>query len=77
MPGADVYAPPARLLHWLSALLVLGLIGLGLWMVALPLGLTKLYAYAWHKWIGLTVLLLTVLRLAWRAFSPPSCWRCP
>jgi len=71
MPGADGYALPARLLHWLSALLVLGLIGLGLWMVALPLGLTKLYAYAWHKWIGLTVLVLTLLRLAWRTWRPP------
>ena len=71
MPGAERYAPPAKLLHWLSALLVLALIGLGLWMVALPLGLTKLYAYAWHKWIGLTVLVLTVLRLAWRARRRP------
>ena len=71
MPGADGYAPAAKLLHWLSALLVLGLIGLGLWMVALPLGLTKLYAYAWHKWIGLTVLALSVLRLAWRVYRPP------
>ncbi|HYD06772.1 MAG TPA: cytochrome b [Reyranella sp.] len=71
MPGADGYAPVARLLHWLSALLVLGLIGLGLWMVALPIGLPKLYAYAWHKWIGLTVFVLTLLRLAWRTWRPP------
>ncbi|MBN9089263.1 MAG: YceI family protein [Reyranella sp.] len=75
MPGAegraDGYAGVAKLLHWLTALLVLGLIGVGLWMVDLPIGLPKLYAFAWHKWIGLTVLVLTVLRLAWRAYSPP------
>jgi cytochrome b561 len=71
MPGADGYTAVAKLLHWLTALLVLGLIGLGLWMVGLPLGLDKLYAYAWHKWIGLTVLVLTVLRLAWRTYRPP------
>ena len=71
MRGAEGYAPVAKLLHWLVALLVLGMIGLGLWMVDLPLGLAKLYAYAWHKWIGLTVLVLTVLRLAWRAWRPP------
>ncbi|TMJ24591.1 MAG: cytochrome b, partial [Alphaproteobacteria bacterium] len=59
MRGAEGYAPVAKLLHWLVALLVLGMIGLGLWMVDLPLGLAKLYAYAWHKWIGLTVLVLT------------------
>lgn len=74
MPGADAtggYAPVAKGLHWLIALLVLGLIGLGLWMVGLPIGLAKLYAYGWHKWIGLTVLVLAVLRLAWRAWRPP------
>lgn len=75
MPGAEIhtptYTPVARILHWLTALAVLGLIGLGLWMVDLPIGLTKLYAFAWHKWIGLTVLLLTLLRWAWRALHPP------
>lgn len=74
MPGADAtgrYGPVARLLHWLTALLVVGMIGLGLWMVGLPISLTKLYAYGWHKWIGLTVLVLTVLRLLWRIRHPP------
>ncbi|MFI5030691.1 MAG: cytochrome b/b6 domain-containing protein [Reyranellales bacterium] len=76
MPGADlrytpVYTPVARILHWLTALAVLGLIGLGLWMVGLPIGLTKLYAFAWHKWIGLTVLTLTLLRWVWRTAHPP------
>jgi cytochrome b561 len=71
MPGADIYTPVAKILHWLSALAVLGLIGLGLWMVDLPLGLTKLYAFAWHKWIGLTVLTLTLLRWGWRIRRPP------
>jgi cytochrome b561 len=72
MPGADRgYTAVAKVLHWLTALLVLGLIGLGLWMVGLPISLAKLYAYAWHKWIGLTVLVLSVLRLAWRVYRPP------
>lgn len=74
MPGVDrtgAYTPVAKLLHWLTALLVLGMLGVGLWMVGLPISLTKLYVYAWHKWIGLTVLVLTVLRLVWRTYSPP------
>ena len=74
MRGADEtggYRPVAKLLHWLTALLVLGMLGVGLWMVGLPISLTKLYVYAWHKWIGLTILLLTVLRLVWRTYSPP------
>ncbi len=48
-----------------------GLLALGLWMTGLPISLVKLQAYAWHKWIGLTVLSLTVLRLAWRWRAPP------
>ncbi len=64
------YHPFARALHWITALLVLGLIGVGLWMVGLPLSMTKLLAYAWHKWIGLVVLLLTIVRLAWRWYAP-------
>ncbi len=72
MPGADpTYTAVAKLLHWLTALAVLGLIGLGLWMVDLPIGLTKLYAFAWHKWIGLTVLVLTLVRWVWRARHRP------
>jgi cytochrome b561 len=65
------YHPLAKTLHWITALLVLGLIGLGLWMVDLPISLTKLLAYGWHKWIGLVVLVLTVVRLLWRWRVPP------
>jgi len=61
----------AQALHWITALAVLGLIGLGLWMTGLPLGRLKLQAYAWHKWIGLVVLVLTVARLLWRWRYPP------
>jgi cytochrome b561 len=65
------YKPVAKGLHWLTALCVFGLIALGLWMVDLPFGRTKLEAFAWHKWIGLTVLLLTLVRWVWRAMHPP------
>lgn len=65
------YRPAAKVLHWLTALLVFGLLALGLWMVGLPFGLLKLQTYAWHKWIGFTVLVLTLARLAWRWHSPP------
>jgi cytochrome b561 len=69
--SAPAYRPFAKLLHWLTALAVFGLLGVGLWMVGLPFGLLKLQAYAWHKWIGLTVLTLTLLRLGWRRYAPP------
>lgn len=54
-------------LHWLTFLLVLGMAVLGLLMVDLPSGPAKLQWYALHKSIGLTVLALTAVRLAWRA----------
>lgn len=58
-------------LHWVSALAVLALLAVGLWMTGLPLGLLKLEVYAWHKWIGLAVLVLTAARLLWRRRHPP------
>lgn len=70
MPDAG-YSPLAKGLHWLTAVLVFSLLALGLWMVDLPFGLPKLQAYAWHKWIGLCVLLLTIVRLASRRRAPP------
>jgi cytochrome b561 len=69
-PGGG-YHPLAKALHWITALAVLGLLGVGLWMTGLPLGLQKLQVYNWHKSIGIAVLALTVLRLAWRWYSPP------
>jgi cytochrome b561 len=32
---------------------------------------TKLKYYSWHKWLGVTVLLLAVLRVLWRRANQP------
>ncbi len=71
MRGAEGYTPAAKVLHWTSALLVLGLLAVGLWMTGLPLSRLKFVVYACHKWIGLVVLVLAILRLIWRRHSPP------
>lgn len=72
LPGpAPTYDPTAKAFHWLTALLVIGLLALGIWMVGLPLSLQKAKVYSWHKWAGITVLSLTVLRLLWRHLRPP------
>lgn len=68
---APTYHAVAKALHWLTAMAVLGMLGIGLWMTGLPISLLKLQVYNWHKWIGLTVLALTVLRLLWRWRNPP------
>jgi cytochrome b561 len=67
------YTPVAKSLHWLMALLILGLLVLGTYMSELPLSPQKLELYAWHKWAGVTIFLLVWLRLAWRvAHRPPG-----
>ncbi len=49
------YDATAKLLHWLMALMIFGLLGLGFYMQGLPLSPQKLQFYSWHKWAGVTV----------------------
>ena len=65
-PTNTRYGGAAIALHWLTALLIVAGFTLGLSMVGLPLSREKVQWYAWHKWIGITVWLLTCGRLAWR-----------
>ena len=58
-------------LHWLAAVLIFCGLGLGLFMTGLPFSPEKFRFYAWHKWIGITIFLVTALRLAWRVAHPP------
>ncbi len=66
------YTAAAKSLHWLMALMIAGLFALGLYMTALPLSPAKLQLYSWHKWAGVTVFVLLLVRVAIRiAFRPP------
>lgn len=56
-------------LHWLVALLVLGLLLVGPLMTELPNNPTKVKVYALHKSMGLAVLALVALRLLWRLYA--------
>ncbi len=56
-------------LHWLVALLILAAFPLGLYMSDLVLSPTKLKLYSYHKWIGISVLALVVVRLMWRTVT--------
>jgi cytochrome b561 len=64
------YTPTAITLHWLIALIIFCSFPLGLYMVELPLSPARLRLYSWHKWAGVTVFALAVLRIAWRATHP-------
>lgn len=65
------YTRTAQALHWLVALLIFGLFPLGLYMHGLPLSVEKIELYSWHKWFGISVLLLVLLRIGWRLTHRP------
>jgi cytochrome b561 len=71
MPSSTRYDPLAITLHWLLALLILGSLGVGLYMTGLSLSPTRLKLYNWHKWAGVTILLLSGIRLLWRLTHRP------
>ena len=66
----ESYNRGAIALHWITAALILVNLALGLSMVGLPISPRKLSWYVVHKSIGITIFLLTSLRLAWRALRP-------
>ena len=68
----ETYTRTAKSLHWITAVLVLTLFGLGWTMSPLPSEPSpeKLQLYGWHQWIGITVFALAALRLLWRLRHP-------
>jgi cytochrome b561 len=68
--GPDSFGAVSRLIHWATALLVLIQLALGLRIVDMEPGLANLWLYGLHKTLGLTVLALVVLRIAWHLWSP-------
>ena len=66
-PFKQRYSATAMSLHWLIALLIVAGFYLGWIMTDIPgFTPTKLRYFSWHKWIGVTVFVLAVIRLAWR-----------
>src|SRR5688500_4587742 len=55
-----------QFLHWIIAVLVIGMICVGLYMTGLDPSPRMFNIYALHKSVGITVLALVVLRLIWR-----------
>lgn len=66
------YSDVAVLFHWLIAFFIIGLLAIGKYMVGLEENDPMRFALTqWHKSFGLTVLLLSVLRLVWRFIHRP------
>lgn len=70
-PATNRYQSPAIALHWFIAVLIFSGYALGLFMVALPVSAEKLRYFSFHKWIGVSVFLLALLRVLWRATHRP------
>jgi cytochrome b561 len=65
------YSHGAATFHWLTAALVLGQIYVGFCFGALPKGPERMEMFTVHKTLGATILLVTLLRLAYRMMNPP------
>ena len=65
------YPTLAILLHWLNAVLLIGSFALGLRMVGMDFSPEKINSYAYHKWLGVTIFGVVVVRCIYRQFKPP------
>lgn len=71
-PTPARYGRVAMGLHWAIALLIVFEIGLG-WRMDGPTGAVTFAVYQLHKSIGITILMLTLIRIGWRiGHRPPE-----
>lgn len=66
------YAAPARLLHWLLALLIVVLIGVGWYMMEIEDDPGSAVYFMLHKSFGLVLAALVAARLLWRFGHRPA-----
>jgi cytochrome b561 len=69
--ASAAYTPAARVLHWITALLVLGLIPVGILMGNLESGPLQDRLYNLHRSTGTLLLPLAIIRLLYRWTHPP------
>jgi cytochrome b561 len=65
------YTRTARLLHWFTAAAIVAAFLLARGFAGLQLSPYKIHLINYHKWIGLTVLWLSLVRILWRAQHQP------
>lgn len=66
------YTNGAITLHWLTVALVLAQLYVGFTFAGMERGPRQAEWFTWHKTIGATILVVSIIRLAWRlAHKPP------
>ena len=66
------YAPTAILLHWVLAILIVGMAALGWYMMSIEKQPDSGWYFDFHKSVGLIVATLVALRLIWRISHSPA-----
>ena len=67
------YTSVAIILHWVMALLIFATWSIAIAIDDMPLSPARITGLSWHKWLGVTIFFLVILRLLWRAThsAPP------
>ena len=65
------YSLMAVLLHWLLGAALVAMFAVGYYMEDLPVSPERLKLFNWHKWAGICILTLSLLRLVWRLTHRP------
>ena len=68
----DRYSTPAIIFHWILAILIPILIGLGWYMLSIEEQPGSTWYFNLHKSLGLSVAVLVALRLGWRIGHTPA-----
>ncbi|UGY02254.1 cytochrome b [Bradyrhizobium quebecense] len=69
--ASDDYGPVAKTLHWVTVLLVIVAWTLGMFGEELSEKSAQGSALLTHIWIGLTILVVAIVRIPWRIANPP------
>ncbi|MDH6154605.1 cytochrome b561 [Polynucleobacter sphagniphilus] len=64
------YNPISVAFHWLMAAIIVVTWSIAIVVSDMPLSPARITGYSWHKWLGVTVFFLVILRLVWRATHP-------
>ena len=65
------YTTTAKVLHWLMAVTIICLFAFGFYVSNMALSPQKLQFLSYHKWTGVTIFLLALVRLTWRIMHRP------
>ena len=70
--SSPAYAAPAIALHWILALLITGMVGLGWFMMSIEDDPGSDWYFNLHKSVGIVIALLVALRILWRLTHSPA-----